>query len=529
MANDRASRAIHTTLLAATLYALGWTPSLSGQEIPGRIFVSNRDSMSVMDPDDTAAPGIIHQRYDGPGAGQRGPSEGCRSIGAFGITFLGSNRLRGDVVKIEVESAVLNEFRIELDFVSEESVSLFFIIYESITDELEGEYMQRFLTEQLVVGIGPILYSSGDVGLLMSTDRYYVLACAWADPKITFGLDDLIMPYPFELGTVEARVVIDNPLPLNEDPFFDFDNGFLALGAYSMELCMEPFTGACCSEDEQGEDQCQETLRETCELDPKAFFAGELTDCQSIDCPLPTGACCLGGDLCDELTEFDCTDGGYEYLDDDTTCDDVNPCVRVGSCCLTDESCAQVSETACAAMGGEYGGDATECTPELCVLVGACCAEGVCLDLTLDECDGILGTYFGDGTDCASQSCPDGACCLGDVCFDGIGQLVCEQVGIYLGDDTVCDPETSCECAVDADCPEGETCNPETAQCEVSSCEGDANGDGVVDPLDSGFVLARFGCPVGTGDEGCDTADQNDDGLVDPLDVGFVLARFGPC
>lgn len=60
-------------------------------------------------------------------------------------------------------------------------------------------------------------------------------------------------------------------------------------------------------------------------------------------------------------------------------------------------------------------------------------------------------------------------------------------------------------------------------------CEGDANGDGVVDPLDSGFILARFGCPVGTGDPGCDIADQNGDGLVDPLDAGFVLARFGQC
>ena len=60
-------------------------------------------------------------------------------------------------------------------------------------------------------------------------------------------------------------------------------------------------------------------------------------------------------------------------------------------------------------------------------------------------------------------------------------------------------------------------------------CEGDANGDGVIDPLDSGFVLARFGCPVGGGDPNCDVADQNDDGSVDPLDVGFVLARFGPC
>ena len=60
-------------------------------------------------------------------------------------------------------------------------------------------------------------------------------------------------------------------------------------------------------------------------------------------------------------------------------------------------------------------------------------------------------------------------------------------------------------------------------------CEGDANGDGTVDPLDSGFVLARFGCPVGTGDSSCDAADQNGDGSVDPLDSGFVLARFGDC
>ena len=64
---------------------------------------------------------------------------------------------------------------------------------------------------------------------------------------------------------------------------------------------------------------------------------------------------------------------------------------------------------------------------------------------------------------------------------------------------------------------------------DASACQGDANGDGAVDPLDSGFVSARFGCPVGTGDAECDLADQNVDGAVDPLDVGFVLARFGTC
>ena len=61
------------------------------------------------------------------------------------------------------------------------------------------------------------------------------------------------------------------------------------------------------------------------------------------------------------------------------------------------------------------------------------------------------------------------------------------------------------------------------------ACEGDTNGDGTVDPLDSGFVLSRFGCLVGTCNPQCDAADANGDLYVDPLDVGFVLARLGPC
>jgi hypothetical protein len=59
--------------------------------------------------------------------------------------------------------------------------------------------------------------------------------------------------------------------------------------------------------------------------------------------------------------------------------------------------------------------------------------------------------------------------------------------------------------------------------------EGDVNGDGLVDPLDSGYVQARFGCAVATGDVACDAAGVNADLIVDPLDVGYVLARFGNC
>lgn len=62
--------------------------------------------------------------------------------------------------------------------------------------------------------------------------------------------------------------------------------------------------------------------------------------------------------------------------------------------------------------------------------------------------------------------------------------------------------------------------------CKGAVCPGDVNGDGTVNPLDAGFVLARFG------EDPCDrdcTADANCDGVINPLDSGFVLARFGPC
>ncbi len=57
-------------------------------------------------------------------------------------------------------------------------------------------------------------------------------------------------------------------------------------------------------------------------------------------------------------------------------------------------------------------------------------------------------------------------------------------------------------------------------------CDGDVNTDGVVDPLDIGAVLSRFGHEVTPENE---IYDVNSDGLIDPLDSGFILARFGPC
>lgn len=64
--------------------------------------------------------------------------------------------------------------------------------------------------------------------------------------------------------------------------------------------------------------------------------------------------------------------------------------------------------------------------------------------------------------------------------------------------------------------------------CKSSAlCDGDVNGDAVVDLLDAGYILARFARDIC--EEGNCQADVNCDGAIDPLDVGYVLSRFGMC
>jgi len=57
---------------------------------------------------------------------------------------------------------------------------------------------------------------------------------------------------------------------------------------------------------------------------------------------------------------------------------------------------------------------------------------------------------------------------------------------------------------------------------ELMAFPADANGDAVVDPLDNGYVLARFG-PLTTANA---RADVNTDGIIDPLDAGYVLPAY---
>ena len=169
---------------------------------------------------------------------------------------------------------------------------------------------------------------------------------------------------------------------------------------------------------------------------------------------------------------------------------------------------------------------------------GACCfPDDLCLDgIDGADCEAIDGTYLGDDTTCdgdedgdgvvgCADLCPDtppgvpvdedgcpttGACCFvdEDVCLDELDFETCSAIGgAYKGNGSSCD--------VPGTCP--------------PLCEGDVNGDGLVDPLDMGFIVARFGCSYPEGGQTCLDADVNGDGLVDPLDSGFVAARFGTC
>ena len=61
------------------------------------------------------------------------------------------------------------------------------------------------------------------------------------------------------------------------------------------------------------------------------------------------------------------------------------------------------------------------------------------------------------------------------------------------------------------------------------TCDGDANGDFVVDVNDISYVLFRLGGAAGAGDCGCLAGDANGDKVVDVNDISYVLFRLGTC
>ena len=187
------------------------------------------------------------------------------------------------------------------------------------------------------------------------------------------------------------------------------------------------------------------------------------------------------------------------------------PTPPVGACCLAEGVCKELSEEDCLASKGVYIGDGTFCEPGVCgEPSGACCIPfgGGCAVMTAIECSGAKGLYQGDGTVCEPDPCivtPTGACCVPEIPCTILTESECLAIkGTYQGDGSVCKDDT---CAP--------ACNP--------ICPADINGDGVVDGIDLGILLAHWGDCLGR--VPC-CSDLSGAGHVDGISLGILLANW---
>ncbi|MBT4531196.1 MAG: DNRLRE domain-containing protein, partial [Phycisphaerae bacterium] len=199
--------------------------------------------------------------------------------------------------------------------------------------------------------------------------------------------------------------------------------------------------GACCL----GSEVCVEVSQSTCE----ALLNGhwDPSDCDSYVCP--GGACCLPEGGCVFIEQDECDLRGGEFRGEGASCMNAQ---CAGACCVigVDQAgngeCIDVSAQSCAELGAAFAGFDTECASTTCTPLGSCCFESAtCIDvLSSTQCQAIGGT-FNLGELCATKPCKPGACCLPDqygACVEVSSDTCSNELGgVYLGVDSVCDTE----------------------------------------------------------------------------------------
>ncbi|MEM9083529.1 MAG: hypothetical protein AAGB34_08035, partial [Planctomycetota bacterium] len=192
----------------------------------------------------------------------------------------------------------------------------------------------------------------------------------------------------------------------------------------------------------------------------------------------PTGACCVDEVCTDTVVVANCAGNAFQ----DMLC----------------------SEVTCPTTGGE-GPDFS---------VTACClSNSSCFDnpSTQQICTNSNGTFF-RGVTCAELDCENvgavGACCNGTECAVDVPASVCVGAGVTFSADGSCEDLDN---------------NTIADLCETAVvCDGDANGDNVVNVADFIAVLLNFG-QTGSGLAG----DANSDDVVNVADFIAVLLNFG--
>lgn len=173
--------------------------------------------------------------------------------------------------------------------------------------------------------------------------------------------------------------------------------------------------GACC----HSIGGCQILTEAQCAAFTCTTFFGVGTTCDPSPCPQnPIGACCQDNNVCnDDMSECDClvTVGGNSWHEGEF-CFGIPPfeCpVPTGSCCLPGELCEITTEEKCLDQCGVYGGDETACGEQCCLPTRRpCCFSQAtpqnpdgCTDSLLPcECQKQGGTPLPIGETCATTT-----------------------------------------------------------------------------------------------------------------------------
>ncbi len=217
------------------------------------------------------------------------------------------------------------------------------------------------------------------------------------------------------------------------------------------------------------------------------------------------GACCLP-DTCLQLTEDLCLKHG-----DDIQCTTPDE----GACCL-EGACVMIPEEHCAAEGGDWQGTGVRCEDTKCggnQHEGACCIDGFCEMVMEMTCAKLGGDWHGAGSSCKGTECgqaPIGACCMDSDCHMHDELLCFEEGGQWYGPNSTCadvdcttPPEDGAYCVNGGclmlpsdlrDSVHGMFHGGHCGETECAPfCDGDVNGDGIVDVTDLLAVIAAWG------------------------------------
>jgi len=530
----------HRWSLVAGVAAFGWFVSASlgaeQRQLSGREVVEKVPDLDI--------------GYYIPGEPRRGAESGtaaaaggiCEQIGEFGTDASGAPRFRGNLYRIGAGGAQLREFKMELEYNG--NVTLHFAVYRRRASSTVYDRVYAVVVPNALGQGNSLFYSSGPIpgGLDLDEGTDYAIGVGWGTGiSVTFARSAEQQPTNFGGGQVLGLVQANVSPPLADPATL---TGPTAIGAYSMQICLEPAPGACCFAG-----GCDDTLLQSQCVGPGSFFHGQRTVCAETLCRF--GACCSpcgGASPCRSNYTPEACEAEQGTHHTGVTCPATGPgladlCPRItGACC--GDTCEETCVLECE---GEYLGDGTTCDPNRCV--GACCrgdSSDDCVEVPRSFCEVALdGEFQGPARRCIllspGETCQGGACCTtgGGVttCVDVDRRTDCMAPGltnsVYLGDGTVCPANPAMTCPnINTDPDVGGCCLPH-GECintqDQATCESTQIGGAFVPEAANcaGGVCATHH-PTGACcflDGTCDELTEDSCGLVG----GFWTQGGEPC